>query len=237
MAEIARSRSARRRLMDGAAIVLSILLAFAIDAGWDEIQERRAEQEILAGLQTDFVSNQMQLSSVVAAHRRRAANYSWFRSSSPDEIRRISPDSANSIYTELWGPRTFDPARSSIDALIGAGRFGVIQDRELRNRLTGFLNLADDLAEESMRMQSGSEAVLEGTIPHGGPWQDELGPSAAFGDLPSLTPEDLASMRADTILMGWIGLAHQYSATYLEEMRQLGAAVEDVLARLGTEIR
>jgi hypothetical protein len=223
--------------MDGAAIVLSILLAFAIDAGWEEMQERRAEQEILAGLQTDFVSNRTQLTTVVDAHRRRAATYSWFRDSSPDDVRRISQDSASYVYTHLWGPRTFDPARSSIDALIGAGRFGVIQDRELRNRLTGFLNLADDLAEESMRMQSGAEAVLEGTIPHGGPWQDELGPSAAVGDLPRVTPENLASMRADPNLMGWISLAHQYSATYLEELTALGAAMEDVLARLGTEIR
>lgn len=130
-----------------------------------------------------------------------------------------------------------DAARSSIDALIGAGRFGVIQDRELRDRLTGFLNLADDLAEESRRMQSGSEAVLQRTITHGGPWQDELGPSAAFGDLPDVTPEDLAAMRADSIPVGWIGFAHQYSATYLEEVRELGVAVEEALSRLGTEMR
>jgi hypothetical protein len=237
VAEGANSRSGLRRVLDGAAIVLSILLAFAIDAGWDEVQERRAEQEILAGLQTDFTANQAQLSSVVAAHRRRAEVYSWFRGSSLEEIRDVSQDSANMIYTELWAPRTFDPARSSIDALIGAGRFGVIQDRELRNRLTGFLNLADDLAEESMRMQTGSEAVLQGTIPHGGPWQDELGPSAAFGDLPSIVPGDLATMWGDATLMGWISLAHQYSATYLEELGELGAAVEDVLARLGSQIR
>lgn len=226
-----------RRLIDGAAIVLSILLAFAIDAGWDEIQERRAEQEILAGLETDFVSNQAQLSDVVATHRLRAATYSWFRSSSPDEIRRVSPDSVSGIYTHLWAPRTFDPARSSIDELIGAGRFGLVQDRELRNRLAGFLNLVDDLAEESTRMQSASEAVLQGTIPLGGPWQDELGPSAALGDLPSVTPEDLAAMRADTLLMGWISLAHQYSVSYLEEVGELGAAVEDVLTRLQAETR
>ena len=86
-------------------------------------------------------------------------------------------------------------------------------------------------------MQSGSEAVLQRTITHGGPWQDELGPSAAFGDLPAVTPEDLAAMRADSIPMGWIGLAHQYSADYLEELSDLVAVVEDVLARLGTEIR
>ena len=237
MADTGSSRSALRRLMDGVAIVLSILLAFAIDAGWDEVQEQRAEQEILAGLQEDFVSNQTQLVSVVDTHRRRAETYSWFRSASPDELRGIDPDSANVIYTDLWGPRTFDPARSSIDALIGAGRFGAIQDRELRNSLAGFLNLVDDLGEESRRMQSASEAVLEGTIPHGGPWQDELGPSATFGDLPPVRPEDLASMRADPMLMGWISLAHQYSASYLDELTGLESAVENVLAGLATEIR
>jgi hypothetical protein len=237
VAENSGPRSPFRRLIDGAAIVISILLAFAIDAGWDELQERREEQDILAGVERDLLSNQTQLSLVIATHRQRAEVYRWFRSSSPDEVRGVSPDSASVIYTMLWAPRTFDPARSSIDALIGAGRFGVIQDRELRDRLTGFLNLADDLAEESRRMQSGSEAVLQGTITHGGPWQDELGPSASFGHLPAVTPEDLAAMRADSILMGWIGLAHQYSAAYLEEVRELDVAVEEALSRLGTEMR
>jgi hypothetical protein len=43
-----------RLLLESIAIVLSILLAFAIDAGWDERQDRRAEEEILRALSVEF---------------------------------------------------------------------------------------------------------------------------------------------------------------------------------------
>ena len=40
---------------EGAAIVVSILLAFAIDAWWEERQERTEEQQILLDLADEFV--------------------------------------------------------------------------------------------------------------------------------------------------------------------------------------
>ena len=43
-----------RVILESAAIVLSILLAFAIDAGWGERQDRRAETEILQALSTEL---------------------------------------------------------------------------------------------------------------------------------------------------------------------------------------
>jgi len=39
------------------------------------------------------------------------------------------------------------------------------------------------------------------------------------------------------VLMGWIGLAHQYSSSYLEDLEELAVLVEDVLTRLEIEMR
>lgn len=52
----ATSRSPLRILAEGAAIVLSILLAFAIDAAWDESVERREERTRLEGLRDEIAT-------------------------------------------------------------------------------------------------------------------------------------------------------------------------------------
>ena len=44
-------------MVEGLVIVLSILLAFAIDAWWDERQERIEEGEILHGLNQEFLGH------------------------------------------------------------------------------------------------------------------------------------------------------------------------------------
>ena len=50
----ARWRELPRWLIELAVIVVSILLAFGIDAWWEERQDRREEAEILAGLEREF---------------------------------------------------------------------------------------------------------------------------------------------------------------------------------------
>ena len=53
-------RSTRNLLLEGLVIVASILLAFAIDAGWDEVREREQEQRLLAQLSDElalFIDN------------------------------------------------------------------------------------------------------------------------------------------------------------------------------------
>ena len=43
--------------VESVAIVVSILLAFAIDAWWEERQERRFEQEALVSLKSEYESH------------------------------------------------------------------------------------------------------------------------------------------------------------------------------------
>jgi hypothetical protein len=50
-----------RIIAEGAAIVVSILLAFGIQAWWEGRQERRVELDILSGLRSDFEANREQL--------------------------------------------------------------------------------------------------------------------------------------------------------------------------------
>ena len=48
---------ASRLLLEGFVIVASILLAFAIDAAWDERQERAQERRLLEALEGEFAAH------------------------------------------------------------------------------------------------------------------------------------------------------------------------------------
>ena len=48
------STESKKLTIEGSVIIVSILLAFAIDAGWEKYQETQQESEILIGLERDF---------------------------------------------------------------------------------------------------------------------------------------------------------------------------------------
>ena len=58
---------------EGIAIVVSILLAFGIQALWEERQERTREEALISGLLTEFHRNSQQLDARVFNHGRLAS--------------------------------------------------------------------------------------------------------------------------------------------------------------------
>lgn len=79
----------RRALSEAAVIVGSILLAFAIDAGWDTYRERSDEQAVLASLEDEFVANLELLEKVVGRHEAFAERAAELDAMSEDEVRAI----------------------------------------------------------------------------------------------------------------------------------------------------
>ena len=73
-----------------AAIVASILLAFAIDAWWEDRQEREAEQAMLASLQHDFVTSRTDLVRILQVYHNVRATFARYQSATPAELRSSS---------------------------------------------------------------------------------------------------------------------------------------------------
>lgn len=58
-------------MLEGAVIVFSILLAFAIDAWWAEVGERKEEQLALVGLNADFEGYLLELERIREKNEKR----------------------------------------------------------------------------------------------------------------------------------------------------------------------
>ena len=85
------SRNWKRLALEAVVIVSSILLAFGIDAWWQEGEEQREVRESLAALRSEFVENRSRLdSAIVSGERRVAAIDGMLRKTTP--VYRLVPE-------------------------------------------------------------------------------------------------------------------------------------------------
>lgn len=141
----------KRLSIEAVTIVASILLAFAIDAWWDYIGDRREEAELLRNLESELANNSQILTNDIkdvedyteAARRLLAATESVDAVSLPLE----------SIGKDLWQTmswRTSNLSTASLDSAINTGRLALIRDDELRTALSGWPARLSDMSEEEM---------------------------------------------------------------------------------------
>ncbi|WP_405231751.1 hypothetical protein [Lentisalinibacter salinarum] len=138
----------RSALLDGLAVLLGILLAFAIDAWWDVRGEREEARAYLAAIETELVSNREALVEELEVIR------SWVVQSEGFLNDVVAPDASptyDQIREMVWltGPdRTTPVARAAIDDLVSSGGFRVIEAPELRRALADYVRALDDDASE-----------------------------------------------------------------------------------------
>ena len=137
-----------RVLVEGLVVVGSILLAFAIDAWWDDRRDRRAEAEILAGLESEFQGHLAEL------ERRSLANEQYVEHLT--QILRIGRGEEEWPSAEmLWSlimngvltSGTWDPGAGVREALIASGRLEVISNSDLRIALSAWRSVVDEVRD------------------------------------------------------------------------------------------
>ena len=125
----ARWRELPRWLIESVVIVVSILLAFGIDAWWDERQDRRDEAEILAGLEREFTEYRARLVAALDRHTVMITAMSELlraMESGAWQSKELTLDEA--ISRSLFPPTT-ELGGGVRDALVQAGRLELISAR------------------------------------------------------------------------------------------------------------
>lgn len=148
MSEGAPGRGWGRTILEGLLIVLSILLAFGIEAGWSERGERQAEVEALRGLHDDFVQTVDRLVEAKSEHDRiRAAGLRLLSLTGPNAETSDSDLTLDSlVMTLIHGPIVF-PVMATYDALIASGQVEILSNGELRRALATWAASMEDLSQ------------------------------------------------------------------------------------------
>jgi len=242
-----------RVLAEGTAIVASILLAFAIDAWWDERKDRANEQQILLALKSEFEINRIEAQSVVDHHEESIRRIREFKLMPKDSLESMEVVDYRNLVRAFAGPQTFDPRRGTVSALISAGRLGVLRDPVLREALMTFMTIVEDAGEDRYYMGETALWVWREMLSIGGPWQMIPGTSspgdcddATFnrhcyiveqtGYLPDVTADELLLIRANSRLMGLIDRDKIHAARYAAEVNEMLVQIERIIERIDLSI-
>ena len=133
--------------IEALAIVGSILLAFAIDAWWDEQQDRRAESEILGRLHEEFTLNRAAIGARGTQNKVQAASVELFRLFDANRERDEPLVVLNSLINDAMITPTVDPATPVLDGLILSGRLDLIRDEDVLTAITEWQRLVKNVAE------------------------------------------------------------------------------------------
>lgn len=127
-----------RLTIEALLIVVSILFAFAIDAWWDERNERIEEAEILDLLESEYQANLDHTDRTIKGHLAYQAQVEALLNSSEEAIRNAPQETLSGYVVALCNPWTFDAVLGTTDALIGSGKLEILDHRPLRVALTTY---------------------------------------------------------------------------------------------------
>ena len=134
-------------IAEGLLIIFSILLAFAIEAYWEERKERIEEKKLLINLEKDFKRNKKLLDIAISRFngtmKNTTALMEFIRPNDPKRNLNV-PDSLL-FNIVLW--HTYDPVVGTLNSAISSGRISLIENEELRSELAIWQDLVKDMKE------------------------------------------------------------------------------------------
>ena len=154
-------RSARSLAIEALVIVGSILLAFAIDAWWDEREQTERREAVLGSLRSDIALARADMDRVLPLSVRSLNGLA--------ELQRLSDEGpipealwpkADTLLAYGFGAGSFDPPMGTIDALISSGELQLLQDPELTAELTALPGRLVDLNREAVGARDIALAML-----------------------------------------------------------------------------
>lgn len=151
-----------RFLLEAFVIVASILLAFGIDAWWDERRERGEEAEILAGLQREFEGYRDILNRRIELHGEILSAITAVLEST-EAGAWVSQDwDMDSAIGRALSPPTTDLGGGVRDALVQAGRLELLSNPVLRERLAAWPGFYEEVHDDEV---FGREIVFQQMLP------------------------------------------------------------------------
>ncbi len=150
-----------KRLGQGLLVVVSILIAFGLDAFWEDSKERGDLHEDLANISAELQENRARVEYHLDMSQRMVDAFDVLLGAIDSEQGAATvPD------TTLWLTTitpSLDASLGAIDALIASGRMAVVSNSELSRRLAGLRDRVHDAVEEQVQA---TEVQYSLVIPH-----------------------------------------------------------------------
>jgi hypothetical protein len=141
----------RKYVYEAIVIVLSILLAFTIDAWWDNKGNETQKEALLLVLKEDFIAAKTQLVEQKETHLRIERNLEnllkWSDSTYLSEELKIQFDTLLGV---LFWREIYDPPLGTLESIISSSRFDMIENDSLTAKLTKWPSMVSHLNEREI---------------------------------------------------------------------------------------
>ena len=129
-------------------VVIGILIALQIN-NWNEHRKLQLqEQEILKGLEVEFIINHDRLVYVMQTSQLSVEEANKLMSYFYQDISEIQEAKLDSIVYNIQNAWTFNPRKGLLNSIIASGQISLISNVELKNQLASFEDLVNDAQEE-----------------------------------------------------------------------------------------
>lgn len=137
-----------RLLVEGVVIVASILLAFAIDAWWDDRQDRQAESNQLLSIAAELDSNadriQEKLDVLAVADDAAREFISWMG----PEPRPVDQEELTETFRKMYSIGAFALLRGASERYLSGGRVDAVRHDDVRKAIADWHAAGDDLERQ-----------------------------------------------------------------------------------------
>ncbi len=231
----------KRIFVEAAAVVVSILLAFSIDAWWEDRIEREAETWLLERLHADFVEIRTTLEDVAKSHRRaHDAGVDLLNIVVLGEPLPFTPDVDAMVAQVFILARTFKPGSGAVAVFLSSEASQLIRNQPLADLLMTWSGFVEELQEEEVQLING---VTERWTPflaartNIGPYMTAYGGNL-FGGLPEhiSTPAQRTPLIVDTEFVNQILNRFTWQKLAISEMERLQGTLDKIIELLDDEL-
>jgi len=157
----------KRIFVEAIAIVGSILLAFAIDAWWDERSDRIRLDGAIQNIAAEVRDARVEIEQAVERNNYRIDGMRRFLSLHPDELQGLPEDSLLSFDGVFYTPSPFDTSGYALQGLLAGGNLEIIADDELRSALIAWAQYPNEIERDYAEALQLSMAFFERIAGHG----------------------------------------------------------------------
>jgi len=231
----------KRTTVEAAAVVASILLAFAIDAWWEERGLRIEEQQVLQGLREEFLSVRKVLSEHLSEHLKGLQALEDFQIAAKGVNVKEGGAIVDAVVVELLSPMTSDLGSGTLAALLSSGRIEILNNRTLRAKLASWEGVIGEVWDDQ---EFNAKSVFEFHVPYflaenipaGAAmhqWYDEW---SLPRKSPSDDPDMVSRLIGDETLRAMVEIRYGYKRHLTVEFEIAIDAVDAILAEIESSI-
>ena len=229
----------KRLAIEATAIVFSILLAFAIDAWWEERRERQAEVVLLERLRSDFNEIHAALALVEEEHRAASEACLFFMNVAVGDTLPPTPEVDRMVTLVFLVSRTFNPGSGAFSAFSGGDSSRLIRNQSLAYKILAWPGLVEELQEEEASLQKGVAerwASYLASRANLGPYLATLGPLVQ--DMPGQvsSPGDRHPLTVDADFLNHVLDRFKWQQIALRDIEPVRVALEEILRLLEVEL-